>query len=247
VNHIANTVTVITGASSGIGAATAKRLASDGSRVVLAARNEDKLAALVREITDAGGTATYRVTDVTNADELLALVEFAIATYGRVDTFVNNAGLMLFSYWKDAATDDWQKMIDTNIHGYLNAIAAVLPKMIAQGHGHILNMSSVAGHSTGEANGVYASTKFFIRGITESLRKEVSPETGIQVSMVSPGVIDTGWTDKVDNADGKKVAEQLVEAAITPEQVANAVAFALNQPADVAINEIIVAPTKQPW
>lgn len=245
--HLTDTVTIVTGASSGIGAATAKRLAADGSKIVLAARSEDKLSQLVKDITDAGGTAAYRVTDVTDAHDLIGLVDFTLAVYGRVDILVNNAGLMLFSYWKDTAVDDWQKMIDTNIHGYLNAIAAVLPKMIEQGSGHILNMSSVAGHNVGAASGVYSATKFFIRGITESLRKELSVDNGIQVSMVSPGVIDTGWTDKIGNASGKAAAEQLNGIAITPEQVAGAVSYALNQPADVAINDIIIAPTKQDW
>lgn len=154
---------------------------------------------------------------------------------------------MLFSHWKDTAVDDWQKMIDTNIHGYLNAIAAALHRMLEQGSGHILNMSSVAGHSVGDASGVYSATKFFIRGITESLRKEVSVETGIKVSMISPGVIDTGWAEKVDHADGKDIAKDLNNIAITPEQVAGAVSYALNQAADVAINDIIIAPTKQDW
>lgn len=246
-SNLTDTVTVITGASSGIGAATAKRLAQSGSKIVLAARSEDKLKALVTDIEHAGGTASYRVTDVTSADDVKALVSFAEATYGPVDVLVNNAGLMLFSYWKDVAVDDWSKMIDTNIHGYLNTIAAVLPNMLERKQGHILNMSSVAGHSVGEASGVYSATKFFIRGISDSLRKEVGVESGIQVSMVSPGVIDTGWTDKVGNKSGKNAAEQLNGIAITPEHVADAVAYALDQPAEVAINEIIVAPTKQPW
>jgi NADP-dependent 3-hydroxy acid dehydrogenase YdfG len=247
VSHLTDTVTIITGASSGIGAATAKRLAADGSKIILAARNEDKLAALVTEIEKAGGSAAYRVTNVADAHDMTGLVDFAIALYGRVDILVNNAGLMLFSYWKDTAVNDWQEMIDTNIRGYLNGIAAVLPKMIEQGSGHILNMSSVSGHSVGGASGVYSATKYFIRGITESLRKEVSVNSGIQVSMVSPGVIDTGWTGKIDNASGKAAAEQLNGIAITPEQVAGAVSYALNQPADVAISDIIIAPTKQDW
>lgn len=246
-SHLTDTVTIITGASSGIGAAAARRLASDGSRVVLAARSEDKLKCLVEDIEAEGGTAAYRVTDVTDANDVQELVQFAVDSYGRIDILVNNAGLMLFSYWKDAALDDWQKMIDTNIHGYLNAIAAVLPRMLEQGSGHVLNMSSVAGHSVGSASGVYSATKFFIRGITESLRKEVSTETGIQVSMISPGVIDTGWADKVNNADGKEIAQGLNTLAITPEQVADAISYALDQPADVAINDITIAPTKQEW
>lgn len=134
---LTNAVVIVTGASSGIGAATAKRLAADGSRVLLAARNEEKLRGLVREINEAGGTAGYQVTDVTDADNVRALVALAHELYGGVNVLVNNAGLMLFSYWRDAKVDDWQKMVDTNIHGYLNAIAAVLPTFNQQGSGHI--------------------------------------------------------------------------------------------------------------
>jgi NADP-dependent 3-hydroxy acid dehydrogenase YdfG len=247
VSNLTDTVTVITGASSGIGAATAKRLASSGSKVVLAARNEDKLKALVDDITTAGGTAAYKVVDVTNPDDLTALADYAEQTFGPIDILVNNAGLMLFSYWKDAAVDDWDKMIDTNLRGYLASIAAVLPRMLDRGQGHILNMSSVAGHNVGAASGVYSATKFFIAAMTESLRKEVSVSDGIQVSMISPGVIDTGWQDKVENADGKEAADKLVAGAISPESVADAVAYALDQPKTISIGDIVIAPTRQDW
>jgi NADP-dependent 3-hydroxy acid dehydrogenase YdfG len=247
VSNLTNTVTVITGASSGIGAATAKRLAASGSKVVLAARSEDKLIALVEDITKAGGTAAYKVVDVTSPSDLVALADFAEETFGAIDILVNNAGLMLFSYWKDVAVDDWDKMIDTNLRGYLFAIAAILPRMLERGQGHILNMSSVAGHNVGAASGVYSSTKFFISAMTESLRKEVSVSNGIKVSMISPGVIDTGWQDKVDNADGKEAADKLIAGAISPESVADAVAFSLDQPKNIAIGDIIIAPTRQDW
>ncbi|MBX8490868.1 SDR family oxidoreductase [Pseudomonas cichorii] len=246
-SNLENTVTIITGASSGIGAASALRLASQGSKIVLAARNEEKLKKLVSQIKDAGGEASYYVINVSERSSLDDLVRFTVSKYEKVDSLVNNAGLMLFSDWKDVAVDDWDQMIDTNIRGYLHAIAAVLPGMIAQGHGKILNMSSVAGLHVGGSSGVYSATKFFIRGITESLRKEVGVENGIQVSMISPGVIDTGWADKVNNSEGKKAAQELNKIAITPEQVAEAVAYTLDQPNDLTINDIVIHPTKQDW
>jgi len=150
-SNLTNAVTVVTGASSGIGAATAKRLGASGAKVVLAARNEDKLRALVSEITEAGGTATYRVTDVIDRADAKALAAFSVETYGPVDVLVNNAGLMLFSAWKDTAVDDWDRMIDTNLRGYLHAIAAVLPSMLERRSGRILNMSSVAGITSARA------------------------------------------------------------------------------------------------
>jgi NADP-dependent 3-hydroxy acid dehydrogenase YdfG len=246
-SNLTNAVTVVTGASSGIGAATAKRLAASGAKVVLAARNEDKLRTLVSEITEAGGTATYRFTDVTDRADAKALAAFAEETYGPVDVLVNNAGLMLFSAWKDTAVDDWDRMIDTNLRGYLHAVAAVLPSMLERRSGRILNMSSVAGINVGEGAGVYSATKFFVRAITESLRKEVGVANGIQVSMVSPGVIDTGWADKVSDAEGRKAATELNKDAIPPEAVADAVAYALDQPANVTVNDVVIHPTKQGW
>lgn len=242
-----DTVTIITGASSGIGAATAIKLAQSGTRIILAARSEDKLNKLAGEINDNGGKAEFRVTDVTDRDDIRELISSVVKKYGRVDHLINNAGLMLFSDWADTAVDDWSKMIDTNIHGYLNAIAAILPVFLEQKRGHILNMSSVAGLHTGVSSGVYSATKFFIRGVTESLRKEVGVENGIQVSMISPGVIDTGWADKVNDRKGKEAAKKLNEIAITPEQVADAVAYALDKPDEITINDIVIHPTRQDW
>ncbi|WP_240512587.1 SDR family oxidoreductase, partial [Streptomyces griseoruber] len=231
-NHLQGRVRVISGASSGIGAATARALAARGARVVLAARNADKLNTLVTEIRDAGGTATTRVTDVTRRDDVEGLMDFAATEYGPVEHLVNNAGLMLFSKWSDRAVDDWDNMLDTNLRGYVHAISAVLPGMIARQSGHILNLSSVAGIRVGDASGVYSATKFFIRGITH----------GIQVSMISPGVIDTGWADKVSNAEGKQIAHDLSEGAIHQDRVADAVVYALDQPIEVTVNDIVIHP-----
>lgn len=246
-SRLDNAVTIITGAASGIGAATARRLAQAGARLVLGDVDQEGLGTLVAEIEQAGGTATSKITDVASFEAFEALVAHAEATYGPVDILVNNAGLMLFSYWKERALADWDKMIDVNIRGYLHGIAAVLPTMLERKSGRIINMDSVAGHRTGEAGGVYAATKFFIQGMTESLRKEVGVAAGIQVGMVSPGVIDTGWPQKLREGDAKDVAVDLAKGAIKPEAVAEAVAFALNQPEGVAINEIIVAPVDQAW
>ncbi|MGW1271421.1 SDR family oxidoreductase [Streptomyces sp. NPDC002491] len=236
-NHLQGRVRVISGASSGIGAATARALAARGAHVVLAARNADKLNTLVTEIRDAGGTATTRVTDVTSRDDVEGLMGFAPTEYGPVDHLVNNAGLMRFSKWSDRAVDDWDNMLDTNLRSYLHAISAVLPGMIARQSGHILNLSSVAGIRVGDASGVCSATKFFIRGITH----------GIQVSMISPDVIDTGWVDKVSNAEGKQIAHDLNEGAIHQDRVADAVVYALDLPIEVTVNDIVIHPTRQDW
>lgn len=240
-------VALITGASSGIGAATARRLAAEGIRVVLAARSAERLEALQAEIEAAGGIATHRVTDVTDADDVAELIDFASMTFERIDIVVNNAGLMLHSPWSSVALEDWTKMVDTNVKGYLHTLAAVVPLLIERGSGQIINMGSVASHSVGDSAGVYSATKHFVAAITESLRKELGPKHGIQVTMVSPGTIDTGWADKVNDQQGKEVAAELNAIAIDPEHVGRAVVFAVQQPAEVAINEIIVAPTEQAW
>lgn len=245
--NINETVTIITGASSGIGAATAKALAKAGGKVMLVARNQQKVQTLKSEIEELGGIADFEIADVTKLEDMKRVVQNTLAKFGRFDHLVNNAGLMLFSYWKDAAVDEWQKMIDTNITGYLNAIAAALPQFLAHKSGHIINMGSVAGINICEGAGIYHGTKFFVRAITESLRKEVAVHNGIKVSLISPGVINTGWAEKVTNAEGSKIAEQLNKEAIESEDVAAAVLFALTQPGNVSINDIVISPTSQNW
>ncbi|WET03985.1 SDR family oxidoreductase [Flavobacterium sp. YJ01] len=247
-NNIKDTVTVITGASSGIGAESARYIASQGGIVVLIARNEQKLIKLADEITAQGGRAVYMTADVSSADEMQHVQTFCREKYGKVDNLVNNAGLMLFSYWKDAVLADWNKMVDVNIKGYLNGIAAFLPGMVENNSGTIVNMSSVVGMRTGEGAGVYSATKFFIAGMTESLRKEVGTKHNIQVAMVSPGTIDTGWADKVTDENGSILAKEVnSQASIKSSAIASAVVFILNQEKGTSVNDITVAPTSQNW
>lgn len=240
-------VTIITGASSGIGAATALKLARAGTRIVLVSRADDKIEKVKKQIEGERGKAEIFVADVTDINQMKAMVDFAVDKFGRVDNLVNNAGLMLFSQWKDVVIDEWNAMIDTNIKGYLNTIAAVLPKMLEQKSGHILNMGSVAGINIGVGAGIYHGTKFFVRAITESLRKEVSVHKGIKISLISPGVINTGWADKVTNKEGAEIAAELNKQAIEPDDIANAVLFAFDQPDNVNVNDIVISPTLQDW
>ncbi|SCF63899.1 SDR family oxidoreductase [Streptomyces sp. Ncost-T10-10d] len=246
-NHLEGKVVVITGASSGIGAVSAKALAARGATIVAAARGQEALDQLVADIEKAGGTSVARLTDVADAQDVQALADFAVERFGRIDILVNNAGLMLFSFWKDGAIDDWNRMIDVNIRGYLNGVHAVLPVMLRQKSGHILNMDSVAGHQVGDGAGVYSSTKFFVQAMTESMRRELSVREGIKASTISPGVIDTGWADKVTDPIGRQAAQELNKVAITPESVADAVVYALDQPADVNVNDLIISPARQNW
>ncbi|WP_153398747.1 SDR family oxidoreductase [Chryseobacterium vaccae] len=240
-------VTIITGASSGIGAATALKLGKAGTSIVLVSRADDKIEKVKQQIEEEGGKAEIFVADVTDIEQMKAMIDFAIEKFGRIDNLVNNAGLMLFSQWKDVAIDEWNAMIDTNIKGYLNAIAAVLPKMLEQKSGHIVNMGSVAGINIDVGAGIYHGTKFFVRAITESLRKEVSVHKGIKISLISPGVINTGWADKVTNKEGAEIAAELNKQAIEPEDIANAVLFAFDQPDNVNVNDIVISPTLQDW
>ncbi|MFP3613138.1 SDR family oxidoreductase [Paraburkholderia sp. SIMBA_050] len=246
-NHVQGKTAVVTGASSGIGAATTRALLAKGARVVAVSSDKNEIEAFVAGVQrDGGGIVAYQA-DVTDSAQMAAMAQFAGQTYGGIDILVNNAGLMLFSNWADLAVTDWNKMIDVNIKGYLNAIAAVLPVMLAQKSGQILNMDSVAGHRVGPAAGVYSATKFFVQAMTESMRKELGVHHGIRVSTVSPGVINTGWADKVTDPEGRKAAQELNKLAIAPDDVANAVVYALNQPANVTVNDLIISPTRQDW
>ncbi|MEZ2583384.1 SDR family oxidoreductase [Kluyvera intermedia] len=246
-NHLQNKVAIITGASSGIGAATALELARNGAKIVIAALDQSGIDKIVDSIKTEGGLATGLVTDVTRPEDCLALVKYATETFGSVDILINNAGLMLFSSWSDVVWEDWNKMVDVNIKGYLNAIAAVLPGMLDKNDGQILNMASVAGHQVDAGAGVYSATKFFVHAMTESMRKDLGVNNGIRVNTISPGVINTGWADKVSDPEGRKVAQELTKIAISPEDVASAVVYALNQPKNVTVNDLIVSPTRQNW
>jgi NADP-dependent 3-hydroxy acid dehydrogenase YdfG len=244
-NKIAGKVVVITGASSGLGEATARYLAERGATVVLGARRVDRLQALVDEIAVGGGEALALATDVTDAAQVQALVDAAVARYGRIDVLLNNAGLMPHSPLERRKIDDWNRTIDVNIKAVLYGIAAALPHMQRQKSGQIINVSSVAGHKVGVNNAVYAATKTAVRVLSEGLRQEVKP-WGLRTTVVSPGAVATELPRSVTEPDiANGIGAFYAEYAVPAESFARAVAFAISQPDDVDINEILFRPTRQ--
>lgn len=238
---------IITGASSGIGQATAKELAAKGYYVLLAARREDRLIELKKEIEAAGGMADYRVTDVTSADEMKALVAAGLEKTGKIDVLVNNAGLMPLSFMNKLKVDEWDKMVDVNIKGVLYGIAAVLPVMEKQKFGHILNVSSVAGHTISKGSAVYSGTKFAVRAISEGLRQEIDPSHEIRVTIISPGAVETELTNTITDEDVLTAfKEGGAMKMLQAQDIANAIAYAVEQPAHVDVNEILIRPRQQP-
>ena len=243
--NITGRVVVITGASSGLGEATARHLAERGATVVLGARRADRLKALVDEITRAGGTASAVATDVTDSAQVQALVDTAVERYGGIDVMLNNAGIMPHSPLERRKIDDWNRTIDINIKGVLYGIAAALPHMQRQKSGHIINVSSVAGHKVGKGNAVYAATKTAVRVLSEGLRQEVKP-WNLRTTIISPGAVATELPHSITEADvAKGIGEFYEEYAISAESFACAVAFAISQPDDVDVNEILFRPTRQ--
>ncbi|MBD8015426.1 SDR family oxidoreductase [Planococcus wigleyi] len=238
---------IITGASSGIGEATAKELAARGYSILLAARREERLKELKEEIEAAGGKADYQVTDVTSADEMKALADRAIEKYGKIDILVNNAGLMPLSFMNKLKVDEWDRMVDVNIKGVLYGIAAVLPIMEKQKFGHILNVSSVAGHTISKGSAVYSGTKFAVRAISEGLRMEIDPSHEIRVTIVSPGAVATELTNTITDDDVLNAFKEGGQMELLNAQdIANAIAYAVEQPAHVDVNEILIRPRQQP-
>ena len=240
---IQDKVVIITGASSGLGEATAKRLAKGGARLVLGARRDDRLKRLCEEIKAEGGQAVYRVTDVTDREQVEALAQLARDEFGRIDVLVNNAGLMPLSPLDKLKVDEWDQMVDVNIKGVLYGIAAVLPTMREQHEGHVINLSSVAGHVVFPAAAVYCATKFAVKALTEGLRQESDGE--IRATNISPGAIDTELTQSISDDDTAKGVNELYTLAIDADAVARAIAFAVEQPADVDVNELVLRPTRQ--
>ncbi|MCA1343371.1 SDR family oxidoreductase [Lactiplantibacillus pentosus] len=240
-------VVVITGASSGIGAATAKQLASHGAKVVLGARREDRLAALVDEIKAAGGQAAYQVTDVTKAAEVQALVDLAQTKFGGLDVIFNNAGIMPTSTISALHTDEWDQMIDINIKGVLNGVAAVMPIFTAQKSGQIITTSSVAGIKSFTGAGVYGATKFAVRNLMEVIRMESAQEgTNIRTVSLYPAAINTELLHTITDKTAKQnMTAFYQQVGISPEAVANVVNFAIDQPENVNVNEFTIYPTKQ--
>ena len=237
---IQNKVVAITGASSGIGEATALLLAERGAKVVLAARRADRLEALAAKIEAAGGQAAFAVTDVRRRQDLVALVEAAQARFGRLDVLVGNAGLGAVAPLDDLAVDDWDDMIDINIKGVLYGVAAALPGFRAQGSGHFVHTISTSGLKIVPGQAVYAGTKNAVRAISEGLRQEAGDK--LRVTTISPGMVLTDFA--TGNADPEIVA-RAKRIAIPPEAIARAIAYAIEQPDNVDINEIVVRPTAQ--
>ncbi|MDE4084054.1 SDR family oxidoreductase [Planococcus maritimus] len=239
---------IITGASSGIGQATAKELAAKGYHVMLAARREERLVDLKKEIEAEGGSADYKVTDVTSLDEMKSLAQAALEKTGKIDILVNNAGLMPLSYMNKLKIDEWDKMVDVNIKGVLYGIAAVLPIMEEQKSGHILNVSSVAGHQVMKGSAVYSGTKYAVRAISDGLRQEIDPAHEIRVTIVSPGAVATELTDTITDDDVLDSFKSMSESMepLQAEDIANAIGYAVEQPTHVDVNEILIRPRQQP-
>ncbi len=242
---ITGTVIVITGASSGLGEAAARRLSARGASVVLGARRVDRLTSLANELTTAGGKALALETDVTHRDQVQRLVDAAVRAYGRIDVMINNAGLMPQSLLERLKIDEWDRMIDVNIKGVLYGIAAALPYMQQQKSGHFINVSSVAGHKVRPGGTVYSATKHAVRVISEGLRQEVK-SYNIRTTVISPGAVDTELPNTItDPVVAENMRKFYDDVAIPPESFADAVVFAMSQPPDVDINEILYRPTRQ--
>jgi len=242
--EIKDKVVIITGASSGIGEATAVMLAERGAKVVLGARGLNRLEALARRIMGAGGEVAYAQTDVRRREDLTGLVKLALDRYDQLDVLISNAGIMPVSPLDDLRVEDWENMIDINIKGVLYGIAAALPVFRKQGFGHFVNTASTAGHKTVPNQSVYSATKFAVRAISEGLRMEAGEK--MRVTIISPGFVNTNFAEGVTNPEVKTQLENARDKfALPPEAIARAIVFAIEQPSDVDVNEIIVRPTAQ--
>lgn len=241
---IENKVVVITGASSGLGEAAARLLAENGAKLVLGARRIDRLQALAAEL-GLGEQAVLK-TDVTDRAQVQRLVDHAVAAHGRIDVLINNAGLMPSSMLENLHVDEWDRMIDVNLKGVLYGIAATLPHMKTQKSGHIINVASVAGHKVGPGGVVYAATKQGVRVISEGLRQEVKPYN-IRSTIISPGAVETELPDTITDSVVAAGIREVYKLAIPASSFARAVAFAMSQPEEVDINEILFRPTAQAY
>jgi Short-chain alcohol dehydrogenase of unknown specificity len=241
--NIKNKVVIITGASSGIGEAAAKLLAQNGAKVILAARREERLQAIVNDIKQNGGEAHSIKADVVSAEEMRKLAEFTLNEYGRIDVLVNNAGIMPSSRLNELRVEEWDRMIDVNIKGVLYGIAAVLPAMREQQSGHIINLSSTSGYEVSETSAVYAATKFAVRAISEGLRLEESPASGIRSTVIAPGLTKTELFASITSPEVRAIANHISDKGISPSRIARAIAFAISEPEDSLISEIMIRPT----
>lgn len=244
---IKNKVVVITGASSGIGEATAKLLAKNGAKVVLGARRENRLQEIVNDIEKDGGEAAYKVTDVRDAQEVADLVAVAKDKFGGLDVIFNNAGIMPSSPISALHTKEWNDMIDINIKGVLNGVATVMPDFVKNKQGHIITTSSVAGIKSFTGAGVYGATKFAVRNLMEVIRMESAQEgTNIRTTTLYPAAINTELLHTITDSDTKKNMDAFYQqVGISPDAIARVVNFAVDQPDDVNVNEFTIYPTKQ--
>ena len=242
--YIKGKVVAITGASSGIGEATAILLADRGAKVVLGARRADRLEALAARITEAGGEAAWIVTDVKKREDVANLVELACERFDRLDVLISNAGIAPTSLLEELRVDDWEEMIDINVKGVLYGIAAALPVFRKQGFGHFINTASTAGLITKPTMSVYSGTKFAVRAISEGLRQEAGDK--LRVTLITPGFVSTNLADSMTNPEVKaQIVELMDKMAIPPDAIARAIGFAIEQPANVDVGEIVVRPTVQ--
>lgn len=242
-SQIQGKTVVITGGSSGLGESTARLLAQKGAKIFLGARREGNLKKIVEEIREAGGEADYGIVDVTSRDQVESFADAAVDRFGRIDVLVNNAGLMPLSPLDALKVDDWDSMIDINIKGVLYGIAATLPKMREQSDGHIINLSSVAGHTVFENSAVYSGTKYAVWAIAEGLRMEAGEN--IRTTTISPGAVQSELTSTISHEETSEAVDALYESAIGADAVARSIAFAIEQPKEVDINEIVLRPTAQ--
>jgi NADP-dependent 3-hydroxy acid dehydrogenase YdfG len=240
-------VVVITGASSGMGEATAKLLAKDGNKLVLGARRENRLQEIAKDIEELGGEAVYAATDVTNDDEVEALAKLAIDKFGRIDVWINSAGIMPQSLLAQKKIKDWDNMIDINIKGTLYGIGAALPYMMKQKSGQIINIASVAAHIVGPLSSVYSGTKYAVRAISEGLRQEMAQaKSNVRVTLISPGAVNTGLLSSVTDEKIKAGMEDFYNSFSIPvERIAKTIKQAIDLPADASWNEVIIRPTSQ--
>ncbi|PLR42858.1 oxidoreductase [Chimaeribacter arupi] len=241
---IKNKVIAITGASSGIGEATARLLAEKGARVIVGARRVDRLATLVNEIRSAGGEAWSQALDVTRLEDMEAFVELAMRKFGRLDVIINNAGVMPLSPLSSRKVEEWNQMIDVNIRGVLHGIAAAQPVMEAQQCGHVINISSIGGLSVSPTAAVYCATKYAVRAISDGLRQESDT---LRVTVIYPGVVESELANTITDETARQAMDTFRRIAIKPDAIARAVAYAIEQPDEVDVSELVVRPVASPY
>lgn len=244
-SNVNGKVVIITGASSGIGEATARMLAKNGAKVILGARRINRLEAISKDIHTDGGIAEYHTLDVTQRSQLEAIAQFAKDKFGRIDVMINNAGVMPLSTLDQLKVEEWDQMIDVNVKGVLYGIAAVLPIMKAQRSGQIINLSSIGGHTVYPTSAVYCATKFAVGAISEGLRQEVGGD--IRVTVISPGVTESELAGTISDEAARKGMQEFRKLCIPADAIARSILFAVSQPDDVDVSEMIVRPTASPY